>query len=168
MKTKPNENTQERRAHKAFVSSAGHTFDGHELYPFTPQRESVAEQMGMVWPWFTDADKIVFEVEAPDEKTGKATKFPVTHYRGSFKDSVIALWLCAQGESRVDRAERKPDEAMSEAWAWAKKIGLHKNSPKAGEALLVWIAMTNEVAESQAVPVPKHSASDTGDEPSDL
>lgn len=150
--------SKEQSATKAFLSSSGHDFAGIELGPFTPQRQAVASEMGMVWPWTKEEDLVTFTVVV------KKKPVTITHYRQSYKDSVIAVWLCAQPNSRVDRAERKPEEAMSEAWGWAKKIGLNQNSQLAGEALTIWIQITNELAESKGDPVAKNGESKEPDE----
>lgn len=146
---------------KAFLASSGHEFNGAELSAYTPQKQAVASEMGMVWPWSKPGDAVSFDVTVAiprdelkdmpkkDRPADGMRTVTVGHYRQSFKDSVIALWLCSQTQGRVDRAERKPEEAMTEAWVWARKIGLNQNSELSGSALMVWIQITNEIAASK-------------------
>lgn len=154
---------------EAFDGSAGYDFAGLTLSPFTPQRQAVAASMGMKWPWHTDADLILYpfrrKLSAEEMEALPADKRPVdgkvdasiVHYRQSYKDSIIALWLCSQPIARVREAERKPDRAMEDAYTWAEKMEIHMNSVRAGEALMLWMRIGAEIAASRAQPVAKHS-----------
>ena len=127
-----NPDNPDAAATRNFLASGGHEFNGQEIGPFTAQRQAVASEMGMRWPYVSEDDQITleFEMDVPVPLTGKKKgppktrkqKVQIAHYRQSYKDSLIAIWLCHQTESRVDRAERKPKEAMDDAYAWAKSI----------------------------------------------
>lgn len=153
----PDDTRPDAQATRNFLASGGHEFNGKPVGPFTAQRMAVASEMGMTWPYVKEEDQITltFEVDAPGKGKKKGTKQPVKiqHYRQSYKDSIIALWLCIQLESRVDRAERKPKEAMDEAYAWAKNVGLLQGTPVCGEALGVWLSICTEIVESRSTPV---------------
>jgi hypothetical protein len=161
-----NQDESDKQRTKAFLSSAGYKFRGLKLDAFTPQRQAVASAMGMVWPWVPPGTELEMKVRVkipeeelkklPKSKRGDGTRqIKIGHYRASFKDSVIALWLCSVPVSRVDEAEIEPNEAMREAWEWAKKIGLNQGTPVAGEALGLWVQITNEIGDSTGEPVTK-------------
>jgi hypothetical protein len=167
---------QEAQAASNMVRSTGYEFKGIDLEPFTPERQTVASEMGMTWPFMDESDMISVKVRIPltQEEVDKLPKrnrkganlfriVDLEHYRQSFKDSIIVLWLMAQPVSRVKRAGRKPEEAYDEAMKWAAKISFSLNTELAGEALGLWIQISNEIQQSKSEPKNK----DTGGPPED-
>lgn len=157
---------QQSKAAAAFLSSGGYVFAGKKTQPFTAQRSAVAGAMGMSWPWIEESDKVRtrFRVpidpeelrQIPKAKRGDGTReITLEHYRDSFKDSVFALWLMLQPQQRVEEAETEPMQAKADAWKWAEEIGLRAGGQLAGEALALWIQITNELAESKGQPIVK-------------
>lgn len=122
---------------KAFLASAGKTFDGATLSPLTPQRQAVAAEMGM--------------------KFGSVARYQMGYL---FRDTIIVVWLCAQTAERVDEAEIEPREAMKAAYEWAEEKGINLNSPMFHEAHSVFLAMMKELKDSRGKPRIEHAADD--------
>ena len=162
--------TPQETAAKNFLQSGAYDFNGRELQPFTPERQAVATEMGMKWPYITKEDAVTMKVLVPlsEEEIAALPKkkraqkdqtkeVDFEHYRQSFKDSLIAMWLCSQPVSRVKRAGRKPEEALDEMWTWAEKHGYSQGSDIAGEGLMVWVIIAKQIRESKSVPKDKET-----------
>lgn len=95
----------------SFTGSEKHVLDGIKLEPWTPARVIAAQSMGMLYPQIGK--------EGWDQFKRTQT------YPGSLKDTIICLWLCSVDAERVDDADRGPQEAYSDARAWANRLGIH-------------------------------------------
>lgn len=98
-----------------------------ELQPWSPARKVAAQSMGMLYPYIGE------EGAEQLSRTG--------FYAGVLKDVAIFMWLCAPDaaacptkddpnkrgplpKSEIQRAIRKPMEAMDKAMDWAESAGL--------------------------------------------
>lgn len=128
------------------------------LQPFTPQRSALALEMGMTWPLIKEEDK--YETNILHE--GKKVKF--FNYRQSFKDSIIALWVCLQFQERIDDAERDLSSAKTECWAWAEREEIKPGSERAGLAYAALMGIISQMLTTQGKPIPKEGEdNDTGE-----
>lgn len=135
-------------------------FKGVALQPFTPQRQSVALEMGMRYGFISEEDQVKIKVEVPIEKPKKGQPktetVEITVYKQMFKDAAIVVWLCLQNGSRVFKAERRPDEAASEMWKWAEANGIGLGTPMAEICNSHFMSIMGEIAAAKTMPVPNH------------
>lgn len=149
----------------AFIRSAGRKFGEIKLGPFTPRLQAIAAEMGMKWPWTEEKDLIKKQFTTTDPESGKKVKRVIYYYRQGYADSIIAIWLCAQPESRIDDAEIDPAQARKDAMAWAGEQAINQNSVAGWEAYAIWDQMIMEIQVSRATPKAKHGAPPEDGEP---
>jgi hypothetical protein len=141
-----------------FLRSGGNKWGEVVLQPFTPQRQALASEMGMKWPHLDRKDFVQLVVTGEDGED-----INVTHYRQSFKDSIVAVWLCLQPDCTP--LESDPAQAMQDAWKWAEQEGISQNSMKFSEALVIWMKITNEISRAIGKPVIKGDNESDGELP---
>lgn len=158
---------------KAFVRSDG----GYELFgtmlphPFTPERRAAAACMGLRYGFVNEEDVTTqtVEVTVPAEGKKKAhkKKVEITTYPQQFSDLSFVLWLMSVPSSRAMRAERKPAEARSEAFAWAAAQGIGLQNERFWQASGVFFKVMDDINASTGIPVPAdgEGSEDDDDDP---
>lgn len=125
----------------AFLTSAGgKEFSGKKLFPFTPQRQAVAAEMGLQW--------------------GFTARYKP---QSLFRDSIIVVWLCSVTAARVDDAEGDAKAAMRDAYKWAEKQGIGLGTKAFESAHALFFEIVKEVRESRGEPIMPHDPG--GDDP---
>lgn len=153
---------------KAFKrATAGYELFGKKLLPFSAMRQGVAASMGLRFGLVDSAD--VFTIASVEDlKGGKKRKTEISSYNQLFGDVVKVLWLCSVPDSRVLRAERRIDEAKSDAFKWADAQGIGLTTPKYYQASAVFFTMMLDITASTGEPVVpddgKHEDDDSGEE----
>jgi len=149
------------QADKDFLTSGSKKWGEQLLQPFTPQRQAIASEMGMHWPHVDRKDFVTLTIQ---NEAGEDVN--LLHYRQSFKDSVIAVWLCLQPSCREYEADA--EAAMALAWAWAESEGISRTNSKGASALALWLTITNEVSRSIGKPEIKGDTGSDGEETGEL
>ena len=132
---------------KTFVPKA---LGRDEFQAFTAMKQAIAQRLGLRYGFIDRAE--LTSITFPDPKNPGEPMLgpdgnPVTmsSYPGLVKDVYIVLWLCSVPVSRALRAERLPDEATEEIYAWAQKKGLGYQTPRYYQALAIFLQIMAEV-----------------------
>jgi hypothetical protein len=108
-------------------------FDGKPLQAWTAFRQASAQRMGMRFG----------RIPTDEVESLKASGI----YDGIFADAVIVVWLCLQPQTKVLRAYRLPDEALTEAMTWAENNGIAYPSEKAGQLAALFLGIVTDTSE---------------------
>jgi hypothetical protein len=142
---------------------SGHFFKGRNLTPFNPRRQSLAWRMGMRYGMLSEEDQVKLTVPVPGN--GRKKTVDIFVYRDIFADAVMVVWLCLQPEHRIQRAERLPEEAVTEMWKWAQDEAVNIGSPIYAIVQTLFTTILAEIAVAQSTPVPRNpSEGDDDDE----
>lgn len=125
-----------KKTKKVSPTTRANEFAGVKLHPMTKQRELVACEMGLRYG------------------------FMGSHYVRQYflRDVIIVTWLRsipAESEKKwsVDRAETEPAEAMKEAMAWAKRVGIGINSAPFHAAFDMFIKEMEAIKNAKGEPI---------------
>lgn len=153
-------------ATKAFKrAQAGYELFGKKLLPFSAMRQAVAGSMGMRFGLVDREDIFTITVEDLKEKKKRQE---LQFYNQLFADVVKVMWLCFVPESRVLRAERRIDEAKTDAFRWADANGIALTSENYYAAAGVFFQIMQDIAVSTGEPVlPDNGRTEESDEGED-
>lgn len=150
---------------KAFKrATAGYELFGKKLFPFSSMRQATAASMGLRFGLVDQSDLFTVTIEELKGRKAKEAQF----YNQMFSDCIKVLWLCSVPDSRVLRAERKIDEAKTEAFKWADEKRMTLLTEPYFAAAAVFLQMMQDIAVSSGEPIlPEKKPSDDDDEGND-